>query len=100
MTTPVTLINILSVEPGNQQALVASLKGNTETVIMSLKGWISTRLVASHDGKRVVIYSEWETAADVDAMRADPRMTAYFPHVAALASLDSMLGTVVMTHGR
>ena len=100
MTTPVTLINVLSVEPENQQALLASLKANTETVITSLKGWISTRLVASLDGKRVVICSEWETPADVDAMRADPRMVAYFPHVAALASFDSTLGTVVMMHER
>lgn len=98
MTTPVTLINILSIEPVNQEALLASLRHNTETVITTLKGWISTRLVASHDGARVVIYSEWETPADVEAMRADPRMQAYFPSVAALASLDTMLGTVVMLH--
>jgi quinol monooxygenase YgiN len=100
MTTPVTLINILSVDPANQQTLLASLKHNTETVITSLKGWIATTLIASHDGTRVVIYSQWETAGDVAAMRDDPRMQAYFPSVAALATLESMVGEAVMSHER
>jgi quinol monooxygenase YgiN len=95
---PVTLINILSVDPDKQQELVELLRQNTETVIRTLKGWIATSLIASHDGKRVVIHSQWSAASDLDAMRADPRMQAYFPRIAALASLESMMGTVVMAH--
>ncbi len=94
----VTLINVLSVEPQKQQELVELLRQNTETVIKTLKGWIATSLIASSDGKRVVIHSQWDSAADVEAMRADPRMMAYFPRIKELASFDSILGAVVMAH--
>ncbi len=97
---PVTLVNVLSVEPTKQQELVDLLRQNTESVITSLKGWIATSLIASNDGKRVVIHSQWDTVADVEAMRSDPRMLAYFPKINALASLDSTAGTVVMAHQR
>jgi len=97
---PVTLVNILSVEPHKQQELVDLLRQNTESVIMTLKGWIATDLIASSDGKRVVIHSRWDNAADIEAMRADPRMQAYFPKIKALASLDSTMGAVVAAHQR
>ncbi|AZG08988.1 antibiotic biosynthesis monooxygenase [Pigmentiphaga sp. H8] len=96
----VTLVNVLSVHPGKQQELLASLRQNTETVIRTLPGWISTRLIASGDGKRIVIHSQWDSAADVEAMRADPRMQAYFPTIRDLASFDSILGTDVLSHHR
>jgi quinol monooxygenase YgiN len=96
--TPVTLVNILAVRPEKQQMLVDLLQENTETVIRTLKGWIATDLISSADGEQVVIHSRWETQADVNAMRADPRMVAYFPRIAELASLKSIVGKVVMSH--
>jgi quinol monooxygenase YgiN len=90
----VVLINHLKVEPGKQDELLSLLKRNIETVVSTLDGWKGSRLMASEDGGSVVIYSEWETPAGVEAMRSDPRMTAYFPHIRALASFDSILGTV------
>ena len=91
----VTLINLLKVEPGKQDTLIALLKQNIDTVIRTLHGWKATRLIAAKDGTSVVIYSEWETPAAVAAMRNDPRMKAYFPKISELASLDSMVGSVV-----
>ena len=67
---------------------------------MTRKGWIATNLIASTDGKQVIIYSQWETAADVEAMRADPRMLAYFPKIIELASFSSIVGTTVLAHQR
>ena len=93
----VTLVNLLKVKPGKQEALIALLKQNTETVIRTLHGWRTTRLIAAKDGASVVIYSEWETPADVEAMRSDPRMKAYFPKIMELASLESTVGSVVLT---
>jgi heme-degrading monooxygenase HmoA len=72
------LINLLKVKPGRQDALIALLKQTTDTVVRTLHGWKTTRLIAAKDGAGVVIYSEWETAAAVEAMRSDPRMKAYF----------------------
>lgn len=97
---PVTLVNVLTVSSDRQYELVELLRQNTETVIKTLKGWISTSLVASSDGKRVVIYSQWETPADVEAMRSDPRMVAYFPKILELATFDSIVGAVVTAHQR
>jgi len=90
---PVILINLLKAHPGKQEDLFALLKLNTETVIRTLPGWKTTRLIASDDGSGVAIYSEWDSPEAIDAMRADPRMKAYFPRIAALASLESMAGS-------
>ena len=92
----VILINLLKVKPGKQDALIALLKQNTDTVIRTLPGWKTTRLIAAKDGAGVVIYSEWENSAAVEAMRSDPRMKAYFPKIADLASLDSFMGSAVL----
>jgi quinol monooxygenase YgiN len=96
----VILVNLLKVKPGKQAALIAILKQNTETVVRTLPGWKTTRLIAAKDGAGVVIYSEWETPAAVEAMRSDPRMKAYFPKIAELASLDSMVGSGVFSETR
>lgn len=97
---PVVLINLLKVKPGKREALIALLKQNTETVIRTLPGWKTTRLIAANDGASVVIVSEWETPAAVEAMRGDPRMKAYFPEILELASLDSMVGSAVFSETR
>jgi len=96
----VILINLLKVKPGQQDALLALLKQNIDTVIRTLHGWKATRLIAATDGAGVVIYSEWETPAAVEAMRNDPRMKAYFPKIAELASLDSIMGSAVLRETR
>ena len=96
----VTLINLLNVEHGTQDALIALLKQNIETVIRTLPGWRTTRLIAANDGAGVVIYSEWDTPAAVEAMRNDPRMKAYFPKINELASLHSILGSVMLSEAR
>jgi len=93
MTTgTVILINILKVEAGNQAALIALLKANVESVVSKLAGWRGTKLIAARDGGSVAIYSEWDSQAAVDAMRADPHMQAYFPRIRELASFESILG--------
>ena len=96
----VILINLLKVKPGKQDALIALLKQNTETVVRTLHGWKTTRLIAAKDGASIVIYSEWETPAAVEAMRSDPRMKAYFPDILALASLESIVGSAVLNETR
>lgn len=97
---PVALINVLKVEPGKQHALIALLKENTATVIRTLPGWRTTRLIAASDRASVVIYSEWDGPTAVEAMRGDPRMRSYLPKIMALASLDSTVGTAVMSETR
>jgi quinol monooxygenase YgiN len=95
--TFVIFVNLLKVKSGKQDALIALLKQNIDTVIRTLHGWKATRLIAAKDGAGVVIYSEWESPAAIEAMRSDPRMKAYFPEIAELASLDSIMGSVVLS---
>jgi quinol monooxygenase YgiN len=97
---PVILINLLKVEPAKQDALTTLLKQNIDTVVSTLDGWKTSRLIAAKDGASVVIYSEWETPAAVEAMRGDPRMKAYLPQILALASADSILGAAVFSQNR
>lgn len=99
-TEPVVLINLLKVEPARQAALIALLKRNIETVVRRLAGWRTSRLIAAGDGASVIIYSEWETPAAVEAMRSDPRMKACFPQILELASFDSTLGETVFSDSR
>jgi quinol monooxygenase YgiN len=96
----VVLINLLKVKSGKQDELIALLTQNTDAVIRTLPGWKTTRLIAAKDGAGVVIYSEWETAAAVEAMCGDPRMRAYFPKIGELASLDSIVGSAVLSETR
>jgi quinol monooxygenase YgiN len=99
VTTDVTsLINILSVEPENQPTLVEPLRENTDTVISTLDGWISTSLIVAKDRRRVVIFSQWRDLPSIEAMRANSKMQAYFPRIAALAAFDSLAGDVVYSH--
>lgn len=99
-TEPTILINLLKVEPHRQAALIALLKQNVESVIKTLSGWRTTRVIAAKDGASVLIYSEWETPAAVEAMRADPRMQAYFPRIIELASLESIVGSTALSETR
>ncbi|TPM35316.1 antibiotic biosynthesis monooxygenase family protein [Mesorhizobium sp. B2-3-5] len=96
----VILVNLLKVKPGKQDALIALLKQNIDTVIRTLPGWKATRLIAAADGAGVVIYSEWEAPAAIEAMRGDPRMKAYFPKIIELASLDSIVGSTMLSETR
>lgn len=96
--TATTLINVLTVDPSNQDQLIALLRDNTDGVVRTLDGWISTNFVAAKDGTRVVIVSQWRDPAAVEAMRNDARMRAYFPRIAALAAFNSIAGDIVYAH--
>lgn len=90
-----TLINVLTLlDPANQPKLLELLRTNVDTVIRTLDGWIATSLIAAADGTRVVIHSQWRDTAAIQAMQRDPRMTAYFPRIAALAAFESIAGDV------
>ena len=94
---PFVLINVLKVESKKQEALIAVLKQNIDTVVRTLDGWKTSRLIAAADGAAIVIYSEWETTAAVEAMRNDPRMKACFPKILEFASVDSIVGATVLS---
>src|ERR1700731_4882065 len=65
----VTLINVCTVDSQDQQALIDIFKEGTEEWTIKLPGYISTSLHKSTDGRRVVIYSQWQNAQSIGAMR-------------------------------
>ena len=53
----VTQINVFTVEPGNQQALIDLLRESAEFA-SRIEGWISASIHRSLDGTRVVNYAQ------------------------------------------
>ncbi|MFJ8025751.1 antibiotic biosynthesis monooxygenase family protein [Streptomyces sp. NPDC096311] len=71
-TQVTTLINVFTVKPENQRALVDLLVKTTDEVMRHREGFISTAVHASTDGTRVANYAQWETEAHLRAVLADP----------------------------
>lgn len=83
-----TLINIFNVDPQQRQELRGLLQASTEGVICKLPGWISTNMLESIDASRIIIYSQWKSVDDIEAMRSSPELAAYFPKISALATME------------
>jgi Antibiotic biosynthesis monooxygenase len=63
----VTLINVFTVDPVDQQRLVEAWGRATDDVMRHLPGFVSANLHRSLDGTKVVNYAQWE------ARRHSPR---------------------------
>src|SRR5262245_53529018 len=70
----VTLINISTVEPENQDKLIGLLQEGTETVFSKQPGYISSSFHKSKDGRRVVTYAQWKSPRDIEAYRTKPEV--------------------------
>lgn len=78
-----TLINVYTVDPDQQAALVGALKAATDT-IKHAPGFVSATIHASTDGTRVINYAQWTSEAALRAMLADQ---VHRPHIDALKEL-------------
>jgi quinol monooxygenase YgiN len=90
-----TLVNVFTVEPENQQRLVELLKQGTESFFSRQPGFISSSVHASREGRRAINYSQWKSAADIENFRKDPRFAPYVQSLAALARAETILCEVV-----
>ncbi|WP_421853209.1 antibiotic biosynthesis monooxygenase family protein [Novosphingobium sp.] len=80
-----TFINTFHCPQPRQAALITSLRDFTTNVTRHMPGFLGVAIHASAVGDRVINYVQWRSAADMDAMRADPRAQAHMHEVAALA---------------
>jgi heme-degrading monooxygenase HmoA len=85
----VNLISIFSVDNLNQRALLKALQDGTETFFSQMPGFVSSTVLVSKDGKRVINYSQWRTVDDIAAFRRDSRFLPYLQQLRALASIES-----------
>jgi len=93
----VTLINVFTVEPANQQRLLDLLARATETSVQHAPGFVSASLHRGLDGTKVTMYAQWRSVEDYEAMRADPAPLPYFQQALAIAKFDPGMYEVVET---
>ena len=79
LTTPndtsVTLINVFTVAPENQQRLLELLDQATAGSVRHAPGFLSSTLHRSLDGTKVTMRAHWRSREDYEAMRRDPQPT-------------------------
>ena len=84
----VTLINVFSTQPADQQKVVDLLREMNETIYRAQPGYLTTNLHKSLDGVKVVNYSQWRTRADFDTLTPQqlPALVPYFQSLSTLCS--------------
>ena len=94
----VTLINVFTVEPSNQQKLLDILARATDTSVRDVPGFISAALHRSVDGTKVTMYSQWKSAEHYrhyQSMLSNPVAPPYVEQALAIAKFDPGMYEVV-----
>jgi quinol monooxygenase YgiN len=91
----VTLINVFTVEPANQQQLLELLARATETAVRHAPGFISSSLHRGLDGTKVTMYAQWRSVEDYQAMRENPAPLPYLQQALAIARFEPGMYEVV-----
>jgi quinol monooxygenase YgiN len=81
----VTLINVFSVAPEDQQRLVDVLVDATQAVMRKHQGFISASIHRSLDGTRVTNYAQWRSREAFEAMLGDPEASEHMGEAARIA---------------
>jgi quinol monooxygenase YgiN len=69
----ITFVNVFTCDPDDQQALLATLRKETEDVVSKLDGFVSANLHLSTDGRRIINYAQWTNLDAFNAMMAGPQ---------------------------
>src|SRR5215213_4249069 len=81
----VTLINVFTVAPEDQQRLVDVLVDATQTVMRNKQGFISANIHRSLDGARVTNYAQWQSREAFEAMLGDQEAAEHMGEAARIA---------------
>ena len=92
-----TLINVFTVDPSNQQKLVDLLILATEGSVSKVAGFISSSLHKSIDGTKVAMYAQWRSMEDYQEMRNNPIASPYLQEALAIAKFEPGMYEVVKT---
>jgi quinol monooxygenase YgiN len=93
----VTLINVFTVDPANQQRLVDLLIEATRTSVMHAAGFVAAALHRSVDGTKVTMYAQWQSVDAYEAMRKDPAPMPFLTEALAIATFAPGMYEVVKT---
>lgn len=86
----VTLINVFTVEPENQQRLV-DIFVEAGLAMTKKPGFISANIHKSLDGTRVINYVQWRSKEDFKAIFNNPEAMAHIKEIKKLAKGNSSL---------
>lgn len=86
----VTLINVFTVEPEDQQRLVDIFVEAGEA-ISKQPGFISANIHKSLDGRQVINYVQWRSKEDLEAISNNPHTTAHIDEIKKLAKGNTSL---------
>ncbi|MCE7054691.1 antibiotic biosynthesis monooxygenase [Algoriphagus sp. AGSA1] len=92
-----TLINVFTVNPANQQRLVDLLTLATENSVKKVTGFISSSLHKSIDGTKVTMYAQWKSTEDYQNMRNNPTASPYLEEALEIAKFEPGMYEVVET---
>jgi quinol monooxygenase YgiN len=93
----VTLINVFTVEPVNQERLLDLLVRATETSVRHAPGFISASLHRGLDRTKVTMCAQWRSVEDYEAMRRSHAPLPYLQQALAIAKFDPGMYEVVET---
>jgi quinol monooxygenase YgiN len=93
----ITLINVFTVEPANQQRLIELLTLATEKSVRWAPGFVSASLHRSIDGAKVTMYAQWRSMDHYHAMRQDPAPLPFFQEALTIAKFEPGTYEVVRT---
>jgi quinol monooxygenase YgiN len=92
-----TLINVFTVDPSNQQKLIDLLTLATDGSVKNITGFISSSLHKSIDGTKVTMYAQWRSMEDYQNMRNNPTASPYLQQALEIATFDPGMYEVVKT---
>jgi quinol monooxygenase YgiN len=92
-----TLINIFTVDPVNQQKLVDLLTLATESSVRKIKGFVSSSLHRSIDGTKVTMYAQWKSIEEYQDMRKNSTASPFLEKALEIARFDMGMYEVVDT---
>ena len=93
----VTVINVFSVEPKNQQQLIEQLKELSKNFVELQPGFVSANVHRSFDGNRVISYAQWKTKEDYQSIYANPDAMAFLDKIKTISKFNWNLYQVSYT---
>ena len=94
----VTVINVFTVAPQNQQALIDVLAEATEKVINTQPGFISANIHRGLDGTHVANYAQWRSREDFEIMLTKSEVRPHMEAAKRLAMAEPHLYEVAFIH--
>jgi heme-degrading monooxygenase HmoA len=94
----ITLINVFTVEPADQEHLLEAWQRATEEVIRHQPGFVSATIHRSLDGTKVVNYAEWQGHDALAAMLRNPEAREQMARLAQIGTPSPLICEIVSVH--